>query len=104
MTKDKALNITKIICIACIILGIIFLSIGFYKVAVYENSEYSWDTNVNAYVGGDAYNYIINGTHFTAYSVLSGCSFVIAAIMGAVNISLAVKSDDQIIVDELPEI
>lgn len=34
---------------------------------------------VNAYVGGDAYNYIINGTYATAFFVLTAM-FVLAAI------------------------
>jgi hypothetical protein len=42
--------------------------------------------NVNAYVGGDAYNYIINGTYATAFFVLSmgftvtGTIFLIAGM------------------------
>ena len=35
--------------------------------------------NQHAYVGGDAYNYIINGTYFTGYSTIGS-----AAALGAV--------------------
>ena len=42
----------------------------------YHNSDYR---QVNAYVGGDAYNYIINGTYATAFFVLTAM-FVLAAI------------------------
>lgn len=45
----------------------------------YENSEYSWGDHINAWVGGDAYNYIINGTHATAFFVLT-MMFVLSAI------------------------
>lgn len=55
------------------IIAIIFVSIGFYKMYAYENpstdDELSYlyeDDAVNAYVGGDAYNYIINAGKATA--------------------------------------
>jgi len=60
------------------------IGMGFYKMFVYRNSdsdsEYfvSSDFNKNAYVGGDAYNYIINGTYTTAYFVL-GLTFMLLA-------------------------
>ena len=53
----------------CLIAMGIFLIIGFYKMLIY-------DDYTNAYVGGDAYNYIINGTYATAYFVLAGSSFI----------------------------
>ncbi|GAK03885.1 hypothetical protein JCM19037_2243 [Geomicrobium sp. JCM 19037] len=37
---------------------------------------------MNAYVGGDAYNYIINGTHTIAYFVLALlCALVASTIL-----------------------
>ena len=45
----------------------------------YYNSENYPSLNVNAYVGGDAYNYIINGTYATAFFVLTAM-FVLSAI------------------------
>ena len=45
---------------------------GLDKYTNYYNGDYS---SVNAYVGGDAYNYIINGTYFTAFTVCAaGCA------------------------------
>ncbi len=38
---------------------------GYDKITNYYNSDYSM-LNKNAYVGGDAYNYIINGTYAAA--------------------------------------
>ena len=49
--------------------GCITLYKGIDKMTNYYNSEYS-SRLVNAYVGGDAYNYIINGTYATAFFVL----------------------------------
>ena len=43
---------------------------GYDKITNYYNSDYSM-LNKNAYVGGDAYNYIINGTYAAAYFVLA---------------------------------
>lgn len=43
---------------------------GYDKMAHYHSSDYA-SLNVNAYVGGDAYNYIINGTYATAFFVLA---------------------------------
>ena len=52
----------------------IFTAIGFYKMFVYENNDYGYNLK-NAYVGGDAYNYIINGTHSIAFFIL-GMGFI----------------------------
>lgn len=52
---------------------------GIDKMTNYYNSENYPSLNVNAYVGGDAYNYIINGTYATAFFVLTAM-FVLAAI------------------------
>lgn len=62
-------------------LSIIFLIVsvlvffkGLYQFYGYDNGTYS--TSVNAYVGGDAYNYIINANRATAYFTVSGFLFV----------------------------
>ena len=46
----------------CIVLAILTLT-GFDKKDNYYNPEGSLLSSENAYVGGDAYNYIINGTY-----------------------------------------
>lgn len=52
-------------------LAAIFVVTGFYKMWAYSNGEeYPYDV-VNAYVGGDAYNYIINANYTVAYFVLA---------------------------------
>lgn len=52
---------------------------GIDKMTHYYSSEFSSSLNVNAYVGGDAYNYIINGTYTTAFFVLA-VGFFLGAI------------------------
>lgn len=61
------------------IVSVIMLIIGFNKMFRYDNGEHYPYEYINSYVGGDAYNYIINGTYATAYFVLAG-TFLLAAI------------------------
>ena len=68
----------KLAGIALTVLASCFLGRGFYVKNVYENSEYSFVDTKNAYVGGDAYNYIINGTYFSGFMALSGMLYVCA--------------------------
>lgn len=61
---------------------------GFYKIYVYENysdEDYLIGQSKNAYVGGDAYNYIINGTYATAYFVLALICMLFACTMLVLN-------------------
>lgn len=107
----KALNIAAL---SYAIAAILAVGIGFYKISVYENGEYSWEKTTNAYVGGDAYNFIINGTYFSGYMALGGALFVCASVSkGAAAIceclgeneqqGSAVKAEE-IASDELPEL
>ena len=68
-----------LISIIFFILSAIFMDKGYDKMTNYYSSEYS-SLNVNAYVGGDAYNYIINGTYATAFFVLS-MGFLISGLL-----------------------
>ena len=66
------------------ILSAISLGIGLYKLWAYENNY----SQVNAYVGGDAYNYIINSNLATAYFTLAVLFTLIALgylIIGAIK-------------------
>lgn len=76
MFKQSSSNAWKGWGIVFLILALLPLFLGFNKLLVYNNSTYR---SVNAYVGGDAYNYIINGNYATAYFVLTGI-LVMAAI------------------------
>ena len=66
-------NTQALIIIACILycISAIMLLKGHDKMTQYYNSEKYPDRNINAYVGGDAYNYIINGNYATGFFVLS---------------------------------
>lgn len=57
-------------------ISFISVCMGFYKMFSYNNSKYG--NSVNAYVGGDAYNFIINAQYSTAWFVLA----VLFAIIG----------------------
>lgn len=67
----------KVISIIALILSIIMLCVGFYKINVYEDSIFE---PKNAYVGGDAYNYIINGTYFSGYMAIGGALLIVSAV------------------------
>ncbi len=63
----------KIPSLLCYVGSLISIFFGFYKLFVYENNGNSpFLENKNAYVGGDAYNLIINAGQATAYFTLSG--------------------------------
>ena len=71
-------------------LSVIFIGLGFHKMFAYNNPDGRIGEAVNAYVGGDAYNYIINANYATAYFALA----VFCAVIGmtAVLGYLAIKS------------
>lgn len=58
----------------------ISIGMGFYKLFAYSNPESSYLDVINAYVGGDAYNYIINANYATAYFVLAGVLVLIGSV------------------------
>jgi len=68
--SPKKTNAYRVLSIICFLASVVFYALGFDKMYNYTNSEYSFIKNHNAYVGGDAYNYIINGTYSTAFFVL----------------------------------
>ena len=74
-----------IIFIVTIILAILSIVLDGFDVKenYYYSSDYSL-LNKHAYVGGDAYNYIINANYFTGYMVI-GCSCIICAIISGVT-------------------
>lgn len=62
------------------------LMMGLFKLFVYSSPE-GYDDPVNALVGGDAYNYIINGTHATAYFVVFG-ALLIAGFLAEILVAV----------------
>ncbi len=82
-TKDRLKTIRVgliIMAITCFFISGVFYSRGYNVKNEYYNSESYSTLNKNAYVGGDAYNYIINGTYFTGYSVIAS-SFLLSGVM-----------------------
>lgn len=53
---------------------------GFHKMFVYQSPELL-DEGVNAYVGGDAYNYIINAGYSVGYFVLANLFVILGSTM-----------------------
>lgn len=80
--------------------SLVFISLGFYKMLVYENSDSYLFKSKNAYVGGDAYNYIINSNYTIAYFALAifcaivGMTFIIAYKLSNLSIRTSVRDDD----------
>lgn len=56
---------------------VICIIMGLYKMFVYENPESILLESKNVYVGGDAYNYIINANYSTSWFVLGGVCAII---------------------------
>lgn len=85
MKKDfvKSLKTTSVV---CLIAALVVLGMGIYKVTVYENPDSIFSSSVNAYVGGDAYNYIINGTYFSGYMALGGALLVCSTVAKGASI------------------
>lgn len=66
------------------------IATGFDKFLNYTNYEDDtlYDLSTNAYVGGDAYNFIINGTYMTAFFALGGALIIAATFMGMTAVYL----------------
>ena len=80
--------------------SIVSLFMGLFKMFAYENYERAeglvlGKENVNAYVGGDAYNFIINGNYATAYFTLFG-----ALLLASIGIEILIAIKEKQIVKE----
>lgn len=71
------------------VLTIIFLVIGLFKVIFYGNP------GMNSYVGGDAYNYIINAGYFAGCMVASGSCMIGAFLSQIIVTILQSKQENQ---------
>jgi len=89
MNKSTIKKILLIIAIVFYIVSGIMFYKGFDKMTNYYSSEYSTSNNVNAYVGGDAYNYIINGNYATGFFVLSMGFMVAGTIFLSSGLAIA---------------
>lgn len=86
--NKKIVIILFVISIILLIGSIVSIGMGFDKYLNYYNSEYVTSLNKNAYVGGDAYNYIINAGYFTAFVTLGGCLLITSSIFSTTAIKL----------------
>jgi len=89
--KKYQSNTYKIMSTISFIIAAIFFWIGFDKMYNYSNPDSAFLARRNAYVGGDAYNYIINGTYATAFFVLG----IGLMLMGCLCILIHVHSRSQ---------
>lgn len=82
----KTKNVSTVFLIIAIVM-VVFASIILYKAYDVKNNYYSSDSNYslnkNSYVGGDAYNYIINSGYFSGYMSMSGSLYVVSSIFVA---------------------
>lgn len=72
--NSSAVVIFATLAVILFIAGCLLMNTAFDKKDSYYLSDSGF--SVNAYVGGDAYNYIINGTYFIGYLVISVGSFL----------------------------
>lgn len=99
----ERLYLLKIIRYILIGIFFIFAGIGFFHMFFYENSDTYYSTNVNAYVGGDAYNYIINATRATAYFVISFGS-LISVFLNEILMNIIDKNSTSKVNDNIKDI
>jgi hypothetical protein len=90
--EDGYMKQAVVFCVLVALVLFIVSGVFFYqaydKYANYSNSEYSWSTQHNVYVGGDAYNYIINAGYFSAFSTLGGICVLAGMILMATALIL----------------
>lgn len=89
----RASNICIAVAAILVIIGGIFFYKGFDKKNNYYNNETDTSINSNAYVGGDAYNYIINSEYFVGYVTIGGMAFVCGAIFTGLGVVLHFKKE-----------
>lgn len=94
--KKAVSTLLLLLSFALFVAGVYFVKQGFDKKDNYSQAEYSWEENINVYVGGDAYNYIINGTYFAGYCALGGAMFICGSIAGVGGlIGAAMRNKDK---------
>lgn len=106
MKKNSLSKTLYIIAVCFYIMSAIALYKGYDKMTNYSNSEDFPLINKNAYVGGDAYNYIINGNYATGYYVLSMGTLLTGTLFVMTGLLIKEKREESkdVIESELPEI
>lgn len=107
--KNTGTSSWKVLSTLSFIVSAIFICMGFYKMFVYENGEYYPYNSQNAYVGGDAYNYIINGNYATAFFVLAtlfallGVGFIIVHYLHKADTTQELLTEQNLLKEKLEE-
>ena len=91
----KISNICIAVAAILVIISGIFFYKGFDKKNNYHNNTIDSSLNNNAYVGGDAYNYIINSEYFVGYITIGSMALVCGSIFAGLGIVLHFKKDNQ---------
>jgi len=78
--KADLMRMAAIFLLCC---SLFFLYKGWNKMTKYISPDSKYKDPVNAYVGGDAYNYIINGAYSTGFFVLSMGNMITASVLYA---------------------
>lgn len=94
MNALETKKIWKILSGTSFIISIVALMYGFDKMFNYSNGEAPPYEYHNAYVGGDAYNYIINSNYATSFFVLA-TMFALMGIGFIVLYYLSKMADEQ---------
>ena len=115
MNKSGVVKGLYIFAVIFYIISAVMLYKGYDKMTNYYSSETYYSLNKNAYVGGDAYNYIINGNYATGFFVLSvgflltgtvcvGTGLIMKCIPDNVNSNMSKENSDVSKDEELPEL
>lgn len=111
--QSSASTILTVLSAIMLALALFFGFQGMDKKGRYYLNEHDSSRNINAYVGGDAYNYIINGTYFSGYCALCGgllagsaATFSAGMVIKAIEASSKREAvpDASAVQDELPSI
>lgn len=77
-----------------VIIGCVFFYKGFDKKNNYYSNTTDSSLSRNAYVGGDAYNYIINSEYFVGYITIGSMTFICGSIFAGLGIVLHYKKEN----------
>lgn len=110
---EKKMKLFKVLAIILIIVAGIFFYQALDKKTNYSSGENYPFKAQNAYVGGDAYNYIINSNYFTGYVILGSSTTLISALLYISSIFIELDLEKRVLLkeekfvsnqEELPEI
>lgn len=92
----------KVVAVIMFIIACIMLYKGYDKMTNYYNPDSIYLDSVNSYVGGDAYNYIINGNYATGFFVLAIGSAISGFICLGTSMIMETISNTKVKVEGIP--